>query len=188
VLRDVDILRKMAEFNIVRVAISVTTLDETLARTMEPRTSPPGGRLRAISELSQAGIPVQSMVAPIIPGLNDSEIPAILRAVKDAGALGVGFTLLRLPFAVRPVFLDWLNRTQPSHEERVVSRIKSTRGGRLNDPSFGGRMKGEGAIAEQIRNTFKVFKAKYGLDQTLPPLSTEHFRPPRTSTGQLSLF
>ncbi|MEX2286889.1 MAG: PA0069 family radical SAM protein [Planctomycetaceae bacterium] len=188
VLRDLDVLEEMARWNIISVAISVTSLDHALARTLEPRTSPPAARLRAIAQLSAAGVPVRVMVAPVIPGLNDSEIPAILSAASEAGAQSAGFVLLRLPLAVRPVFLEWLRVHEPTRASRVESLIRTTRQGKLNDPNFGSRMRGKGPLAEQIEQTFRVFTHKHGLDKPIPPLETARFRPPRCSRGQLRLF
>lgn len=188
VTRDVDILAPMAAEGIVNVAISLTTLDMQLARTMEPRTSPPAARLRAINVLDRAGVPVRAMLAPIIPGLNDAEIPALLSAVKKAGAAAASYILLRLPLSVRPVFLDWLERTLPTKQARIVSLVRSTRQGKLNDAQFGRRMSGTGEIAEQIRNTFEVFARKHRLDRPLPPLETSQFRPPQPRNGQRRLF
>lgn len=188
VTRDLDLLREMAARHLVHVSLSVTTLDRTLARSMEPRTSPPRSRLDAIRQLSEAGVPTRVMVAPIIPGLNDSEIPAILEAAREAGARSAAFVLLRLPWTVRPVFLDWLERTQPTAKPRVEARIRSTREGKLNDSQFGSRMRGCGPIAEQIQQTFRVFTKKYGLDGPLPLLDTSQFRPPVPCSGQLRLF
>lgn len=188
ITRDLDLLQAMAERNLVSVAISVTTLDVELARSMEPRTSPPASRLEAISKLSAAGVPTVVMAAPIIPGLNDSEIPEILKAAKAAGAHSASSILLRLPLTVRPVFLEWLQRTQPTRAARVESLIRSTRKGELNDAKFGSRMHGSGEIAEQIQRTFQVFARKYGLDKRLPPLDTSQFRPPPAASGQLSMF
>jgi DNA repair photolyase len=188
VTRDLDILSKMAERSTVHVFLSITTLDETLAHTMEPRTSAPAARLRAIQQLREAGIPVGVMAAPVIPGLNDSEIPNILDAAKQAGAQSAGYILLRLPLTVRPVFLEWLERTQPTKADRVEALVRSTRGGELNDPNFISRMRGSGQIAEQIRQTFKVFSRRHELDGSLPPFETSQFHPPRSSSGQLRLF
>ena len=188
VTRDLDVLSKMAAENSVHVFLSITTLDETLARSMEPRTSSPAARLRTIPQLREAGIPVGVMAAPIIPGLNDSEIPNILEAAKQAGAQTAGYILLRLPLTVRPVFLEWLQRSQPTKADRVEALVRSTRGGELNDPNFISRMRGSGQIAEQIRQTFKVFSRRYELDGSLPPFETSHFRPPQPSSGQLRLF
>jgi DNA repair photolyase len=168
--------------------ISITTLDADLARRMEPRTSAPHARLRAVERLRAAGVSVGVMAAPIIPALNDVEIPAILRAAAEAGAQGASYTLLRLPLTVRPVFLEWLERCEPLAKERVTSRILDVRGGKLNQSQFGRRMRGEGEIAEQIRRTFEVFAKRYRLDGKLPPLETSLFKPPRASSGQLRMF
>lgn len=188
ITRDIGMLAEMARFNTVSVSISITTLDAKLAATMEPRTSAPHAKLRTIRELTEAGVPVTAMIAPIIPGLTDSEVPAILEAVAEAGETSASYILLRLPWTVRPVFLEWLERTQPSKKERVESRIRSTRVGELNNPDFGSRMRGEGEIADQIRQTFNVFARKHGLGRKLEPLSTSHFRRPTPSSGQLRLF
>jgi len=188
VARDLDILGEMAAGQLVHVAVSVTTLDAELARFMEPRTSTPAARLRTISELSAAGVPVRAIVAPVIPGLNDAEIPAILKEAKAAGALSAAYILLRLPLNVEPIFLEWLERTQPLKKERVLSRIRSTRGGDLSDSKFGSRMRGEGEIAKQIQQTFKVFAAKHGLDRKLPPLDASKFLRPLPRSGQMRLF
>jgi DNA repair photolyase len=188
VLRDLDLLRRMAGEDLVHVHISLTTLDASLARSMEPRTSTPEARLRAVSGLAGAKVPVGVLVAPIIPGLNDPEIPTILAAAKQAGALTARYTLLRLPGAVAPVFHEWLERTQPGRVERVEGRIREARGGKLNDPRFGSRMVGRGAIAEQIRTMFRLFSARYGLDGELPARDCSRFRPPHTKRGQLRLF
>lgn len=187
VTRDVDLLAPMASINTARVAISLTTLDRELARTMEPRTSTPAARLQAIETLSSAGVPTFVMVAPIIPGLNDSEIPAILEAARDAGALTAAYVLLRLPYAVVDVFDDWLDRHVPDKAERVRARIQDTRDGKSYDGRFGHRMRGTGIIAEQIGETFRVFARKYGLDGNLDPLDISRFERPNVS-GQLSLF
>src|SRR5690606_10491917 len=135
-------------------------LDAELARTLEPRTSTPAARLRAVEQLRAAGVPAGVMLAPIIPGLNDIEIPAILQAAAAAGALSASSVLLRLPLTVRPVFLDWLSRNRPEAAERVLSRIASCREGKLNDSQFGSRMRGSGPLADQIQQTCRVFKKK----------------------------
>ncbi|MEX2561562.1 MAG: PA0069 family radical SAM protein, partial [Pirellulales bacterium] len=157
VLRDLDLLSRMATLEIVQVNLSVTTLDADLARTMEPRTSAPAARLRAIRELSSAGVPVRALLAPIIPGLNDSEIPAILQAVREAGAGAAGYVLLRLPLTVAPVFREWLARVQPNKCEHVESLIRQTRGGKMNESQWRVRMVGTGQLADQIGSLFKVF-------------------------------
>ncbi len=188
ILRDLDLLQAMAKLGLVHVNVSVTSLDARLARSMEPRTSSPDGRLRAVRTLSDAGIPVRILVAPVIPGLNDSEIPAILAAVKEAGARGAGFVLLRLPFTVAPVFLEWLEREYPERRQRVEERIRATRQGKLNDPQFGSRMRGKGEIAERIVDLFHLFAKRQGLDGDLPPYDFSQFRPPLPKSGQGLLF
>jgi DNA repair photolyase len=188
VVRDLDILGGMATAGLVHVNVSVTTLDAGLARTMEPRTSTPAARLRAIRELRQAGVPVRVLVAPVIPGLNDSEMPSILAAAKEAGAQAAAFMLVRLPLTVAPVFLEWLGRTHPDSRDRIEGRIRDVRSGRLNNPAFGERMRGSGEMAGQIGDLFRLFARKYGLDGDLPPYDCTRFRPPRPTSGQLRLF
>ncbi len=188
VTRDLDLLSDLARNNCVRVAMSITSLDASLARVLEPQTSSPRARLRALEELNAAGVPTLVMVAPVIPGLNDSEIPAILEAVAEAGAGGAAFTLLRLPWSVREVFFHWLERWVPDKADKVKTLIRSTRNGRDNDPEFGNRMRGQGPFAEQLAATFKVFSRKYGLDKQQSPLDGSQFRPPRRSGQQLDLF
>jgi len=188
VLRDLDLLQPLAEKNLVHVYLSVTTLDPELARVMEPRTSVPSARLRAVQTLSEAGVPVGVMAAPIIPGLNDSEIPQILEAAKDSGALTANYILLRLPLTVEPVFVEWIQRTQNLKAEKILGRVQDTRGGRLNSSVWGERMSGQGEIAEQIRKLFRVFQHRYGLDGKLSRHRCDLFRPPIPKTGQLRLF
>ena len=188
VVRDLDLLRQMASLRLVHVNVSITTLDAELARMMEPRTSVPTARLRAIQMLSDAGVPTRVMVAPIIPGLNDSEIPSILEAAQVAGAKAASYTLLRLPLAVQPVFLEWLNRTQQLKSQKVERLIRETRGGKLSSFEWGERMAGSGQIAEQIRNLFRVFVQKQNLQGKLPPHDFSQFQPPTPRSGQLRLF
>jgi DNA repair photolyase len=188
VARDLDLLAPLAAEHLVQVYLSITTLDTMLARTLEPRTATPQAKLRVVKELSSAGVPVGVMVAPIIPGLNDQEIPAVLAAARQAGASTAGFVLLRLPFAVRPIFEDWLARSYPEKADRVLALIRATRDGRLNDPNWGSRMRGQGAYADGIAQTFKIFAKKHGLDRPLPPLDNTQFRPPKLVDGQLRLF
>lgn len=187
VLRDLDLLQPMAAQRLVHVYLSLTTLDAGLARSMEPRTSTPAARLRAIRALAAAGIPVGVMVAPVIPGLNDCEIPALLEAAAEAGAQAAAYVLLRLPQTVRPVFLDWLERTLPDSRERIVGLIRATRGGELNDAAFGRRMRGRGPIAEQIAQLFGTFARRYGLARGLAACDSSRFAPPQLG-GQLRLF
>jgi len=188
VLRDLGILQEMARLGIVRVAVSVTTLDADLARHLEPRTSTPEARLRAIRLLSDAGVPVQVMVAPIIPGLNDSAIPGVLSAAAEAGARTAGYVLLRLPFAVKPIFLSWLDQHYPESRNRIEQAIRSTRDGELNSPAFGKRMRGTGLLAEQIEQMFRTFSRRFGLDQAIPLPNCDLFKPPHDESGQRLLF
>jgi DNA repair photolyase len=185
VTRDIDLLGELAQFSAAAVNISVTSLDETLQRLLEPRTSPPGARLEAITMLRNAGVPVGVMVAPIIPGLTDHEMPMILQACAKAGAQFAGYTIVRLPFAVAPLFERWLDEHFPEKKQKVLSRIRTIRGGtRLNDPRWATRIKGEGIFAEQIGSLFQISCRKYGIGPR-PELSAEHFRAPRR---QLRLF
>ena len=188
VTRDLDLLASLAERRLVHVFLSITTLDAELARTMEPRTSPPERKLAAIRALVAAGVPVGVMVAPIVPGLTDHEVPAILRAACEAGAVTAGYVLLRLPLSVVPVFQSWLASNYPDKQARVESLIRSTRGGHLYDSRFGERMRGSGNYAEQIAQSFKVFARKAGLDGRLPELNCTQFRPPQHPSGQKTLF
>jgi DNA repair photolyase len=176
VTRDSDLLEELAEFSCAAVNVSVTSLDESLQRMMEPRTSPPHARLDAIARLCEAGIPVGVMVAPIIPGLTDHEMPAILAASAKAGAQFAGYTIMRLPLAVAPLFERWLDEHFPERKEKVLSRIRAIRGGdRLSDPRWGTRIKGEGIFSEQIARLFQMSCRKVGIGPR-PELSTEHFR------------
>lgn len=188
VARDIDVLQKMAARHTVRVHISITTLDANLARTLEPRTSSPDARLRTIHELTTAGIETCVMVAPIIPGLNDTEIPAILNAAKEAGARAAYYVLLRLPLSVLPIFTDWLSKAVPSMKQKIESHLRQCRSGELSDSQFGSRMRGKGRMAEQLAQTFRVFAKKSGLSHPLEPLETRHFQPPIPTSGQLRLF
>jgi DNA repair photolyase len=188
VLRDLDLLGTMAADGLVHVNVSVTTLDAELARSMEPRTSTPPARLNAVRGLSAAGVPVRVLVAPVIPGLNDAEIPAILAAAAQAGAKAAADNMLRLPLTVAPVFREWLARARPASESRVEGRIRAVRDGRLNDPNFGTRMTGTGEMARQIANLFRLFARRHGLDRGLPPYDRTRFRPPPDRHGQGWLF
>ena len=187
VTRDIDVLAPLAAARVADVNISLTTLDADLARRLEPRTSPPAKRLEAIRQLSAAGIAVRALLAPIIPGLNDEEIPAILTAARDAGASAASYVLLRLPHGVRPIFLDWLQRHVPDKRPRIEARIRDTRGGNLTDSQFGRRHRGQGFYADHIAATFRVFSQKLRLDLGMPPLDESQFTRPNTS-GQLRLF
>ena len=188
VTRDLDLLKQLAERNLTSVAISITSLDQSLTKNMEPRTSSPTARLRAIRELTAAGIPTHVMIAPVIPSLNDSEIPAILKAARDAGATTAGYVLLRLPLTVKPVFLEWLSRVLPAQKDRIEARLRETRGGQLYEANFETRMKGHGEIADQIRQTFEVFAKKYELTHGHQSLDTSQFRRPVPKSRQMWLF
>jgi DNA repair photolyase len=186
VTRDADLLAALATFHAAEVFISVTTLDAELARTMEPRTAQPARRLQAIEALAKAGVPVGVLVAPLIPGLTDHEMPAILAAAAKAGAQSAGFEPIRLPLAVAPLFEDWLARHLPDRKEKVLAGIRAIRGGKLNDPNFGSRMRGQGIFAEQFSALFHAACRKAGLNRETLELSTAAFR--RVERGQLSLF
>ena len=177
VTRDIDLLSELAHHDAAVVMVSLTTLDDDLRRVMEPRTSRPARRLAAIEALAQAGTPVGIMVAPVIPGLNDHEIPALLSAAAEAGASFAAYTPVRLPHAVAPLFEDWLERHFPDCKEKVLNRIRSMRDGKLNDPRFGTRMRGEGIFAEQIGQLFSIScrRARIGKNRS-PKLSTAAFR------------
>jgi DNA repair photolyase len=188
VLRDRDLLGEMATEDLVHVNVTVTTLDAELARSMEPRTSTPKARLKSIRGLAEAGVPMRVLVAPVIPGLTASEIPAILAAAKEAGARHAAYTMLRLPLTVAPVFREWLERRYPERAQKIEGQIRGMRGGKLNSAEFGERMVGRGEMAEQIAGLFRLFAKKHGLDGGLPPYDCTRFRPPRPKAGQLWLF
>jgi DNA repair photolyase len=177
VTRDTDLLSELARYGAAAVAVSLTTLDDDLRRVMEPRTSRPVRRLAAIRKLSEAGIPVGVMTAPVIPGLNDHELPNLLAAAAEAGAAFAGYVPVRLPGAVAPLFEEWLERHFPDRKEKVLGRIRSMRGGKLNDPRFGSRMKGGGVYAEHISRLFGVSCRRAGIERgRFPKLSTASFR------------
>ncbi|HVU62356.1 MAG TPA: PA0069 family radical SAM protein [Phycisphaerales bacterium] len=195
ITRDLDLLIELSKHHAVGAAISVTSLDNRLAAKMEPRASSPKERLGAVRKLADAGIPVAVMAAPIVPALNESEIPAILEAAKDAGASRAGFVLLRLPFQIKELFLDWVRRELPERAAHVESAIRDTRDGELYQTEWGVRQKGTGARAEQIGRVFEVFSRKLGLDGSGGSRprgrSSEEFlrrRTVRLAKGQLGLF
>jgi DNA repair photolyase len=186
VLRDADLLRELAAAKAAAVYVSLTTLDRRLARRMEPRAAAPRLRLEAVAALARAGIPVGVMVAPVIPGLNDAEIPALVEAAARAGAGGARHILLRLPHGLKQLFEDWLERHYPERREKVLGRLRAARGGRLNDPHFHSRMRGSGHYAEQIHALFGLSCRRAGIPERGFELSTAAFRRP---TGpQLALF
>ena len=188
VLRDLDILSRMAERNLVKVALSVTTLDRELARAMEPRAATPQRRLDALRLLSEAGVPTTIMVAPIIPALNEPEIERILEAGAAAGVKEAGYVILRLPLEVRDIFKEFLERDYPDRAKHVLSIIRSMRGGKDYDSNWGTRMKGEGPYAWQIGRRFELAAKRLGINQERRRLATDRFVAPKAETGQMSLF
>jgi DNA repair photolyase len=179
VTRDVDLYAELARHNAARVNISITTLDETLTPKLEPRAALPKHRLAAVKILSDAGVFVNVMVAPVIPGITDFEMPKIIQAARDAGAKSVGYVPLRLPFAVKDLFAEWLKIHFPDRKEKVLNRIRAMRGGKLNDPNFSSRMRGDGIFAEQMNQMFHVACRKAGFDKIeTPEISTAAFRVP----------
>jgi DNA repair photolyase len=188
VARDADLLGELARHRAAHVMVSVTTLDPELARRMEPRAAWPERRLGAIRQLADAGIPVGVMIGPVVPGLNDREIPRILDAAARAGAHSAAWVLLRLAKPLDVLFDGWLDANYPERKERVLARIRDTRGGRISDSRFGHRQRGQGVLAGQIAALFAVAARKHGLDRPLPPLSTAAFRRPAKPSAQLALF
>ena len=186
--RDIDILAPMAAQGLASVGVSVTTLDAGLARAMEPRVPAPARRLAAIRRLGDAGIPVRVMVAPVIPGLTDPEIEAILAAAKEAGARAAGWVMLRLPLEVAPLFRDWLAEHYPDRFNRVMGKVREMHGGQDYSPEWGKRMRGEGIYAELVAQRFVLAKRRLGLDAPLPALRCDLFAPPARPGDQLSLF
>ena len=184
VTRDIDILTDLAKDNLVQVHISITTLNEDLRRVMEPRTASAKKRLMTVETLSKAGIPVGIMNAPIIPGLNHHEIPAVLKAAADHGALGVGMTMVRLNGSIGKIFEDWLRKNFPDRFEKVWNQISEVHGGNVNDSTFGRRMTGEGNYAEAVHQLFRSAKKKYFAGRSMPPLDLTKFR----KGGNLNLF
>jgi DNA repair photolyase len=184
ILRDLDLLKDLASDNLVHVYISITTLDENLRRILEPRTVSSLKRLKTIEELAKAGIPVGVMNAPIIPGLNHHEIPLVLKAASDHGAMAAGMTVVRLNGSIGKIFEDWLHKNFPDRFDKVWNQICSFHGGNVNDSQFGRRMSGEGNIAEAIHQLYKASKKKYFSEKQLTPYDLTKFR----KGGNLSLF
>jgi DNA repair photolyase len=185
VARDIDLLQELAAHNAAMVHLSINSLDSELARKLEPRAASPKMRLAAVEALAKAGVPVGVLVAPVIPALNDHEIPSVLAAAKAAGAGWAGTEILRLPLTVAPIFEQWLEQNVPGKKEKVLNRIRAIRGGKLNDPRFGSRMRGEGNFAAQISQMFRIARRKAGLAEHEPELSAAAFRKPEGS--QLAL-
>jgi len=186
VTRDADLLQQLAAVNGALVFVSVTSLDSELARELEPRASQPARRLATIEALARAGVPVGSLIAPVIPGLTDHEMPSIISAVAKAGALAASYVPLRLPYGVAPLFEEWLSLHRPLQKEKILNRIRDIRGGRLNDPSFITRMQGSGAYAEHISELFEVSCRKAKLNSKRPLLSAASFS--RPGPAQMALF
>jgi DNA repair photolyase len=186
VTRDIDLLKQLADVDAVSVCLSITTLDAELARVMEPRTSTPDNRLEAIQQLAEAKVPVGVMTAPVIPGLTDHEMMPIIAAATKAGAQFANYVVVRLPYGVAEMFEHWLEENFPDRKKKVLNRIRDLRGGRLNDPNFKSRMRGEGVFAEQIKSMFTLACRKAGIEGHRPPLSAAAFR--RPAKPQLSLF
>jgi len=186
VVRDIDLLGELARLDGALVFVSVTSLDPELARELEPRASQPARRLAAIKALAAAAIPVGALVAPVIPGLTDHEIPAILSAVREAGAGAAGYVPLRLPYGIAPLFEEWLTLHRPLQKEKILNRIRDIRDGRLNDPNFRTRMQGSGPYAQHISELFEVCCRKTGLNSARPTISAKAFR--RPGPAQLGLF
>jgi DNA repair photolyase len=178
VTRDIDLLARLAANHATAVFISLTTLDTDLRKVMEPRTSPPVARLAAIRSLSSAGIPTGVLMAPVIPGLTDHEIPSLVAAAVEAGAKFAGYVALRLPYSVSPLFEQWLGNHFPDRKDKVLNRIRAMRGGKLNQSDFGERMRGNGIFAEQIEKLFEVARRKAGIEGNSPNLSTAAFKRP----------
>ncbi len=187
VTRDADLLGELAGHGAAAVNVSVTSLRPEIQRVMEPRTSTPARRLDAIRELTAAGVPVRAMIAPVVPGLTDEEVPALVQAVADAGAVGASYIIMRLPHAVKDLFADWLEAHFPDRKSRVLNRVREVRAGNLNDPRFGSRMRGEGPYADQIGQLFRSAIRRAGIDGDRSPLSAAAFRRPEPG-DQLGLF
>ncbi|HET9225546.1 MAG TPA: PA0069 family radical SAM protein [Thermoanaerobaculia bacterium] len=187
VTRDIDVLSELASHNAVAVVLSITTLDPEVARKMEPRASHPRDRLKAIERLAAAGIPVGVNVAPVVPAITDHEIPKILEAAAAAGARSAGYVMLRLPGAVAGLFENWLEEHFPDRKDKVLNRVRGLRGGKLNDPRFGSRMRGEGIFADQVDAVFETARRRYGFDGRRFEVNADAFRRPG-EVVQLGLF
>ncbi|MEO6026162.1 MAG: radical SAM protein, partial [Candidatus Binatia bacterium] len=188
VARDADLLGALARDHAAHALCSITTLDPELARRLEPRAAAPARRLEAIAALHAAGVPVGVMVAPVIPGLNDEEIPRILAAAASAGASSAGWVMLRLAAPLDQIFTTWLAEHYPDRQARVLNRIRETRDGRISDTRFGRRMRGTGPYAEHLAALFAVSTRKHGLDRPLPALSSAAFRRPTLVGDQMRLL
>jgi DNA repair photolyase len=188
ILRDLDILKPLAEMNLVRVMISITTLDESLRRVLEPRTASVNQKLKTIQSLSEAAIPVGVMMAPVIPSLTNHEILPLAKKVSEAGASSLGYTMLRLNGPLAELFENWLKENYPDRADRILNQVKAVHGGQLADSRFGSRMRGEGEIAEVIIKQFQIAKNKYFAKRGLPELNLSLFRRPDKVGDQLTLL
>ena len=186
VLRDIDILKEMAGLNLISIMVSITTLDKELANKMEPRTSIPERRLRVIEELAKNNIPVGVNIAPVIPGLNDKEIPKILKNSSVCGAVFAGYNIIRLAYNLKDLFTEWLEREMPDRAEKILNSIRGMRGGKLNQSEFGKRFTGEGELAEAIHNLFLLSCKKFNLNNKRISLTNELFR--HNPGSQFELF
>jgi DNA repair photolyase len=188
VLRDLDLIAPMAQRNLARVALSITSLDRRLARSMEPRAATPEKRLDAVRRLTDAGVPVIVMFAPVIPGLNDHEMDAVLERAAEAGAVGAGYVALRLPLEIKDLFREWLQTDHPDRAARVMSLVRQMRGGRDYDSQWGSRMTGQGPLADLMSQRFAAAKKRYGLHQRWTPLDLSQFKVPPKPGDQMGLF
>jgi DNA repair photolyase len=188
VVRDLDLLAEAAALGLTRVAISITSVDRKLARSMEPRAATPEKRFDAVRRLTAAGVPVTVMFAPCIPGLNDHEMEAVLARAAEAGASGAGYVALRLPLEIKDLFREWLESDHPDRARRVMSLVRQMRGGKEYDSSWGSRMKGQGPIGDLMAARFKLAKLHYKLDQDWGSLDVSKFRVPPAPGGQMDLF
>lgn len=188
ILRDIEILQSMAGRNLVQVCLSVTSLDHKLSRTMEPRASTPKRRLKALTQLADAGVPTGVMVAPVIPAINDHEVEDILKAARDAGVISAAFIFMRLPHEIKDLFAEWLEENFPDRKNRVLNHLRAIKGGRLNNPQFFDRFKGQGAYAEMVRERFLGTCRRLGLNQERNGLDCTRFQPPVRKGEQFDLF
>lgn len=186
--RDLDVLGPMGRDGLARAAVSITTLDRRLARSMEPRAATPERRLEAVRRLSEAGVPTTVMFAPVIPGLNDHEMEGVLQRAAEAGAAGAGYVALRLPLEIKDLFEEWLASDHPDRARRVMSLVRQIRGGQAYQSAWGKRMTGEGPVADAMRQRFQLARRRYGLDRPLPPLDLSRFAKPSQPANQLQLF
>lgn len=186
ILRDLDIISELAKLKLVHVAVTINSLNEELRQKMEPRTVTAEGRLQVIKKLSHAGIPVMLMCAPIVPGLNSDEMPALIKAAADHGAKAASYTIVRLNGAISDIFIDWVNKAYPDRAEKVLNNIAACHGGKLNDSRWGNRMRGDGQVAESIKQLFQIALKRYMPESKLPEQRLDLFIP--RSGKQMSLF